>query len=70
MTLPVPQPLIVFSFFPFPLFPTLVGGSYERYLMPPKKKGIFFKTPKFLILNLELDILRRISSTNRTTNSL
>ena len=48
MILPVPQPIAILLILPIPLFPTLVGGSYARYLVPPKKKGIFFKIPKII----------------------
>ena len=48
MILPVPQSFIILFTLPIPLFPTLVGGSYARYLVPPKKKGIFFKIPKII----------------------
>ena len=46
MILPVPQPLAVFPISPIPLFPTRVGGSYDRYFIPPKKKGNSFELPK------------------------
>ena len=45
---PVPQPIAILLILPIPLFPTLVGGSYARYFVPPKKKGIFFKIPKII----------------------
>ena len=45
---PVPQPITILLILPVPLFPTLVGGSYARYLVPPKKMGIFFKIPKII----------------------
>ena len=46
MILPVPQPIAILLILPIPLFSTLIGGSYDRYFVPPKKKGIFFKIPK------------------------
>ena len=46
MCFPVPQLLGIFRILPIPLFPTLVGGSYDRYFIPPKKKGNSFELPK------------------------
>ena len=46
MILPVPQPIAILLILPVPLFPTLVGGSYDRYFIPPKKKGNSFELPK------------------------